>query len=145
MGKTKIFYLDDDLDDLMLFMEVAKNLPNPINVIAFNSTTDFLTALETMEMLEVIVFLDINMPDKNGFDILKTLKKTAKFQSLPVIIYSTSREQIAINICKEFGADFFAIKPTSYEAIGNIIKKAIDVDWQNRISTKHHFVLNRAD
>jgi DNA-binding response OmpR family regulator len=64
--------------------------------------------------LPVLIFLDLNMPLKNGFDCLKEIKKDDKLKSLPVIIYSTSGEEEVIKLVYKAGALFYIQKPDNF-------------------------------
>ena len=65
-----------------------------------------------------IISLDIHLPDMNGMEILKMLKKKGK-HSLPVIIVTC--DDTAKTECKEYGADGFVTKPINFNKLKEII------------------------
>lgn len=69
-----------------------------------------------------VIFLDLNMPRKNGFECLKEIRQTAKLREIPVIIFSTSDNAQAIDKTYSLGANFYMQKPRSFA----LLKKAIE-------------------
>ncbi len=82
---------DDDKDDCNFFKEALEELPVIAKLTVVNDGVQlmqFLSAKE--ETLPDALFLDLNMPLKNGFDCLKEIKLNEKLKQLPVVIFSTS-------------------------------------------------------
>lgn len=122
-------YLDDDPDDLDYFKD-AVDLTN--KKIVLHTYTD---ADELMESLfkanrNEIVLLDLNMPRKNGFEVLKEIREKEKLRGIPVVIYSTSSNETAINITRDLGASLYVVKPNSFQALKQIIEKIITINWK---------------
>ncbi len=89
----------------------------------------------------LVVFLDINMPKKNGLEVLEVLRKDEKFKKVPVIMLSTSSDARVIDKALELGANLYAIKPTSYDILKNIIVKIIHINWSEFNSSANNFVI----
>lgn len=106
------FHSTEVLEDLML-----KNF-SEIEVIAkFN---DSIQALEFLKHNSVdLVFLDIEMPFLNGFELME---KLSKFKSLPSIVFVTAYDQYAIKAFK-FAAYDYILKPAEKEDILSAIEK----------------------
>jgi CheY-like chemotaxis protein len=69
-----------------------------------------------------IIFLDLNMPRKNGFEALKELKLNTLFKTIPVAIYSTSYEETVAGLLYDKGANFY-IRKTDVESLRSILQQ----------------------
>ena len=61
-----------------------------------------------------LVLLDINMPKKNGFEVLAEIKAEPKLQSIPVVILTTSRREEDVVASYQGGACSFVSKPIDF-------------------------------
>jgi CheY-like chemotaxis protein len=62
-----------------------------------------------------VVFLDINMPVKNGFEVLETLKSDELTKQIPIIMLTSSDNEADIKKCYELGSNSFVVKPIRHE------------------------------
>ncbi len=65
------------------------------------------------------ILLDLNMPKKDGREVLKELKSNPLYKKIPVIIFSTTNNEQEMRRCYELGANSYITKPNSFE---NLIK-----------------------
>ncbi len=65
------------------------------------------------------ILLDLNMPKKDGREVLKEIKQDALLRKIPVIIFSTTNNEHEMKRCYELGANSYITKPNSFE---NLIK-----------------------
>lgn len=65
------------------------------------------------------VLLDLNMPKKDGREVLKELKSHPQLKNIPVIIFSTTNNEQEMRRCYELGANSYITKPNNFE---NLIK-----------------------
>ena len=96
MGSTAtnvqyIMLADDDADDRLLFEEAIAELDVRVG---FNMVKDGVELINYLTgggfMMHQILFLDLNMPFKNGFQCLDEIRSMKTFQDLFIIIYSTT-------------------------------------------------------
>jgi len=82
---------DDDKDDRLFFKEALEELPVFANFATLDGREQFMQQL-TKQTFEIPhgLFLDLNMPRKNGFECLSEIKLIKKLKRLPVILFSTS-------------------------------------------------------
>ena len=99
-----VLLADDDADDCKFFKDALEELsPNTQLTIVgdgdelMNFLNDAVRA-ENFQPLPDVLFLDINMPRKNGFECLEEIKQNEKLKHLSVIMFSTSnsREKISL-------------------------------------------------
>jgi CheY-like chemotaxis protein len=70
---------------------------------------------------QVLILLDLNLPDMSGVDILERVKSDARLQQAPVIILTTTDNQADIQRCYSLGCNVYIIKPVNYDQFSNAI------------------------
>lgn len=115
--------VDDDEDDRLFFVEAIQEIAPSLTCSLAINGKKALQKLETLTELPDLIFLDINMPELNGFECLKELKKSDRYQAIPVIMLSTSVSQKDINYSMELGATMFYTKPSSYTRLCDLLRK----------------------
>lgn len=126
--QKKFLLADDDSDDSELFCEAVNEIDESIVCYLAADGGEVLEKLEdkTFDVPDVI-FLDINMPEVNGWECLKALKSQPAYRRVPVIIYSTSSAERDIQKAYDLGAAYFLTKPDNY----NVLKRFIGQVVQN--------------
>ena len=79
---------------------------------------------ETSQLPHVI-FLDINMPRKNGFECLAEIKNSDRLKDVPVIMLSTSNSRDAMSSLFKTGADIYIRKPGNFDQLKELIHHAL--------------------
>lgn len=122
-----IIFIDDDEDDRMVFSDVIHETYPDILYNDFKSAEDALSFLDCdFIMPPDVIFLDLNMPLKDGFYVLRTLKKRERLKNIPVVIFSTSKNPSDIEKSKKLGAVGYAVKPSDVSSLMQVIQTAAD-------------------
>lgn len=126
LKQLNILLADDDADDCFFFRKSLEAFPlsTPLLVVHDGEQLMQLLANEANELPDVL-FLDLNMPRKNGFECLSEMRLSEKLKKLPVIVFSTSFEQEVINQLYLNGAQHFIRKPSEFSQYKNIILHAL--------------------
>ncbi len=124
-----IYYLDDDIDDLYFFKEVADNLGH--NVSIFVNGTEMLRALGSSQQLPDIIFLDIRMPVFNGEEILNVIKKSEEWRHIPVVMISGAYPKSLVKHYLESGANYLMKKPMDIADLKPSLEHVLNIDWNN--------------
>nr|WP_294779590.1 response regulator [uncultured Flavobacterium sp.] len=140
MADFTILYTDDDDDDLSIFADAVESMPQKIELQTYTGGDKLLKAIFNPPATPYLIFLDLNMPGKNGFDVLEELRTSDYQKDIPVVIYSTSSEPGIIEKCRNLGANGFITKPVLISDIIKSIEHAIQIDWDKFIPTKSNFV-----
>jgi len=140
MTDLTIFYTDDDEDDLSIFTDAVESLPAKIKLQTYNGGEKLLDAIYNPPPTPNLVFLDLNMPGKNGFDVLAELRNSQTKSTIPVVIFSTSNEPTIIEKCRSLGANYFITKPVLMKDIIKSIEHALKIDWKEFVATDRNFV-----
>src|SRR5476651_460119 len=139
-----ILLADDDIDDCTFFKEAVDAFPPSTHLTAVHDGEQLmlLLASETNELPDIL-FLDLNMPRKNGFECLSEIKLNEKFNKLPVIMYSTSFDQRIVSLLYKNGAQYFIRKPSEFLQFKKIIQQTLTLVVQGDISqpNSENFVL----
>lgn len=135
-----IFYADDDADDQELFKEAIAGMEGPFKVHLQNSADELLDKLEDPLSAPSLVFLDLNMPGKNGLEALQEIRQSEKLKTLPVIILSTSDDASDIDEAQKRGANFFITKPLSYRTYKKAIAYSLSINWEKFNVNRQNFV-----
>ena len=139
-----ILLADDDTDDCIFFKEALRDLLISTNLTAVHDGEQLMQLfLNEANELPHVLFLDLNMPRKNGFECLSEIKLSEKLKKLPVIIFSTSFEQDVVNQLYKNGAQYFIRKPSEFPQFKQIIYESLILIAQGNISqpNRENFVL----
>lgn len=115
MKKYNIIIVENDEDE-QLFMKEGFDSTGLFNIIAQLRNGDAL--LEWLDKhrqeLPDIVLSDLNMPGKNGYDVIVDLKNDSAYSNIPVIITSTSSTRTIVDKCLALGAADYVVKPETF-------------------------------
>ena len=124
---VQILLADDDEDDTFLFQEALSQILVPTYLIKTQNGSELIKKLMGGDATPDLIFLDMNMPVKNGLECLAEIRDNQSFASTPVVILSTSIAQNLIYSAFRGGANLYIQKPTSFlnliSAIENCIVK----------------------
>jgi len=143
--EMRILLADDDADDWLLFQDALDEIGLPAVMTTVSQGQQLMDELFAMEELPDVVFLDVNMPRKNGQDCLKAIRKSKKLQYLPVIIISTHYDNKMADALYKNGAHFFIKKPDNLPDLKILIREALQLldEKDKKQPGRNRFVLNR--
>ena len=144
LNQLKILLADDDIDDCIFFKEALVELLLSTHLTTVNDGEQLMQLLTNeTNVLPHVLFLDLNMPRKNGFECLTEIKLSKKLKQLPVIVFSTSFEQEVVNQLYKNGAQYFIRKPSEFSQFKNIILLSLALITKENISqpTRENFVI----
>jgi len=72
---------------------------------------------------QLLVLLDLNLPDMTGVDILEKVKGNEHTKRSPVVVLTTTDDQREIQRCYDLGANVYITKPVDYEGFANAIRQ----------------------
>ncbi len=123
--QLKILLADDDLDDCILFREALEEFKLSVRFTIVNDGDQLMKHLEKNIILPNVLFLDLNMPCKTGFECLTEIKRTERLKSIPVIIFSTSFHRDVVDMLYEKGAQYYIQKPRDFYKLKKAIHQAL--------------------
>lgn len=126
-SNLSLLIVDDDADDIELFIEAAKEIDENIECITANNGRQALELLKNnTSSLPDFIFLDIRMPVFDGKKCLLEIKKDERLKHIPVIIYTTSKEVEESKELRKMGAVYFISKPSNAEEIYYLVSFVLE-------------------
>jgi two-component system chemotaxis response regulator CheY len=117
----RILIVDDSPTMLMSMECVLKR-----NGYAVETATNGKQAIEKATQFKPdLLITDLNMPEMNGIDLIKTLKNTPDMHSKPMFMLSTESQQSMKNEAKQAGATGWLTKPVQPDELSNVVRKAL--------------------
>ena len=99
-------------------------------IVPFTNGTDALAFLfgptassETNAGRQLLILLDLNLPDMTGVDILEKVKADPRTRRSPVVVLTTTDDSREIQRCYDLGANVYITKPVNYEGFANAIRQ----------------------
>jgi CheY-like chemotaxis protein len=135
---------DDDEDDRLFFTDAFDELKINTKVSTFIDGVELMNFLNHPDsILPNVLFLDLNMPKKNGQECLLEIKKDEKFNDIAVAIYSTSSSEEDIEKTFVNGANIYIKKPNDFEQLKKILSEVVTLNWQYHTSglNKDNFLM----
>lgn len=141
----QIILADDDEDDRMFFSDAINEIKMNTITKLFNDGVELMSYLkQTDAILPHIVFLDLNMPKKNGMECLEDIRNDIGLKDLVIAIYSTSASESDIENTFVHGANVYINKPTDFNKLKALLQEVLSTNWQFHTSglNKDTFLLS---
>jgi len=142
-----ILLADDDQADCLLFKDALDELPVTAHLSIVNNGEQVMEVLANKEnKLPDVLFLDLNMPRKNGFATLGEIKRNTGLQQLPVIMFTTSSDLETVKRVFRDAAHYFICKPVEFLQWKKVIYEALSLVTQkgNPLPLKENFMITGA-
>lgn len=131
-----ILMADDDSDDCFLAQEAWEEIQSPHELRFVHDGQEVLDYLfregrytqSQSAPPPGLILLDLNMPKKNGLEVLRILKVHTTHQHIPIIVFSTTKHDEEIIQVYLEGANAFVAKPSSFEGYCQTLS-TIDRFW----------------
>jgi CheY-like chemotaxis protein len=133
---------------LYFFKEAIEEFLIPAQLTAVHDGEQLMRLLANeANELPQILFLDLTMPRKNGFECLSEIKGNERLKQLPIVIFSTSFELEVVNLLYKNGAQYFIRKPAEFLAFKKIIQHTLVLVMRQKIiqTVRENFVITVQD
>ena len=124
---VNILVAEDDRDHFLLLEEAIENTLPSYHIIHSRDGKECLQKIEEQEKPDMI-FLDLNLPKKNGLDCLIEIRRRNELKTTPVVIYSTSSDFEDIDLCYKAGCTLYLVKPPSFKELLLQIKRLFSLE-----------------
>lgn len=130
MNKQPILIAEDDADDRYLLQTAFTEIGYPEQIDFVENGIEVLNYLDNIyassnleiKALPGFILLDLSMPKKDGREVLKELKQHPVFKKIPVIVFTTTKNEIEIKRCYELGANSYVVKPITFDALLKVVE-----------------------
>jgi two-component system response regulator len=130
MSRFYILIAEDDADDRYLFQTAfaEKGIDDRIEFV--HDGVELLKYLENLvetndsmvNNFPYFIMLDLNMPKKDGKEVLYSIKQHPVYKKIPVIIFTTTKNEQEIRRCYELGANTYIVKPSSFDSLMKVLE-----------------------
>lgn len=123
--KRIILYAEDDLDDFMIVSDAMGVQADHIQIVHAGNgakALEYLDSLPAEGRFPDLIILDLNMPVMDGKETLLHLKRSDRYHSIPVIIFTTSSHNKDRELFEQYEIPFIT-KPTSYKELKPIVQQ----------------------
>lgn len=126
-----ILLAEDDEDDRMFFKEALDEIKVKTNISFVTDGAQLMDYLNQSGIrLPNVVFLDLNMPVKNGMECLIEIRRDKRLKDLAIVIYSTSASEEDIEDAFVNGANIYIKKPNDFSLLKSTLAKVVSLNWQ---------------
>jgi CheY-like chemotaxis protein len=143
-GTFHILLADDDEADRLLFTDAFSELKLETVVQTVNNGVQLMEYLQKKEKpLPQLLFLDLNMPRKNGLQCLMEIRSNEKLKDISVAIYSTSNSEKDIEETFLHGANIYIHKPADFNILKQVLEKAVrtTIQYKDETMNRDNFLL----
>jgi len=124
---SKILIVDDEIHIRLSLQRSLKELTKKgVELLFASNGEEALTVIN--ENLPNLVFLDIMMPKKDGYEVCRIVKKELKFDNIYIIMLSAKGQETDKKLGLEVGANMYITKPYKPEEIKQIAKKVLNIN-----------------
>jgi CheY-like chemotaxis protein len=131
---VKVTLAEDDREDQQLFQDALDKTGTNAELTVVNNGQELVNSLKDPEQEKPdIIFIDINMPVKDGKEALKEIKKDEELKEIPTVVLSTSGSATDVKETFESGASAYVKKPHSFSGFILILKKIFFFHWAGKL------------
>ena len=145
-GRTifkNIWLADDDTDDCEIFEDVIKQILPTASVTTIPNGEELMKLLSPASAPDIL-FLDINMPLKDGLSCLVEIRAQGHFSKLPIVVFSSANQSKIVDQSYDNGANLYYSKPASFIQLIAGMSQLFQMNWNDPFTiTANHYVNNK--
>jgi signal transduction histidine kinase len=120
--KTTLVMVDDDAEDVLMLRTAARHAGHEVRILHMAAGREFLDAFSQASLPErCVVLLDLNMPAMDGFAVLDRLRRLPRGELLPVVVFTSSSDQVHVERAFASGANAFLTKPSTLKETSELM------------------------
>jgi len=123
--------VDDEKSSRERFQKVVTDLRLSIHLIFFKNGLELIAYINEREtVIPDVIFLKLNLPEKDGLVCLKEIRKQERLKNVLVAIYSNKATEDKIEEAFVNGANIYMDKPRDYELLKKVLEKILIINFQ---------------
>ena len=130
MDRFFILIAEDDADDRFLLQTVFKEKGFEDRIEFVENGVELIGYLQRIKESKKqanhypgFILLDLNMPKKDGREVLKEIKQHPIFKRIPIIVFTTTKNDVEIKRCYDLGANTYVVKPVTFDALSKVVEE----------------------
>jgi len=124
MNPSRLIFIVEDEAEIATLLKITLE-KEKYKVRQFENATNFLSEVSKKKEIPSLVILDLMLPDLDGFEVCKFLKRDDVYQKIPVIMLTAKSEEMDKVLGLEIGADDYITKPFSINELKARIKAVL--------------------
>jgi two-component system, chemotaxis family, response regulator Rcp1 len=133
MGKYHILLVEDNSGDQRLTLEALKNGSSSVVLSIVQDGVEAMAYLRQEgryadAVRPTLIILDLNLPRKDGREVLAEIKRDSDLRRIPVVVLTTSKAEEDINKSYEYYANCYITKPVDLDRFFSVVN-AIEEFW----------------
>jgi chemotaxis family two-component system response regulator Rcp1 len=128
----KLLMVEDCASDVWLIKEALRQAHIPVIITVKDDGVDALDYMrlvsEGKAMRPDLILLDLNLPRKNGMEVLTELKASPFHRATPVLMMSSSQDEDDIRECYRLNANCYITKPNNLDSYFEVVR-SIEEFW----------------
>ncbi|MFL5788153.1 MAG: response regulator [Flavisolibacter sp.] len=137
---NQVVLSDDDKDHGILFGRVLTQVDPTKSLIVIKNGDELISFLN--DHTPDLLFLDLNMPCKNGIECLEEIRKNPRLNKLLIVVYSSSSQMTDIQRSYLHNADLYMVKPFSTEHLKTALKSILKMEWRDNYEKQRFYFIN---
>ena len=123
MKHYTIIIVENDEDE-QFFMKEGFDASGLFTILAqLRSGNELFDWIEGSGQQPDVILSDLNMPGKNGYDILSGIAEIPGWKHIPIVITSTSSTPVTIEKCRRLGAAEYMVKPETFVEYAGFVER----------------------
>jgi CheY-like chemotaxis protein len=135
-----IFLADDNRQDCLSFEKAVVNIDPHIKLVTVTNGEELLQLLT--HYIPELLFLDLEMPAKNGIQCLQAIRSNRVYDHLPIIVFTATQRANNIQVAYGLGANLFFSKPKELGALVPSLHYILQMDWTDPSSITSRYFNN---
>ena len=135
-----IIFADDDEDDRNVFQYVINELDGDIRIEFVSNGLQLVDLLK--HYMPDMIFLDLEMPYKNGLQCLVEMREHPQLKALPVIVFSSTTRPANIQTAYEMGAHLFLMKASTVQEYKKALQTILHLNWAQPEAVREQYCIN---
>lgn len=137
---ARVILAEDDIDDQNIFQIALEEIDSAIRAEFVSNGKELLHLLQNNK--PDLLFLDLDMPYKNGLECLVEMRNNPGLEKIPVVVFSSTTRPSNIQTAYEMGAHLFFIKPPVYSDYLSSIKSILKLNWNDPEAVREQYCIN---
>jgi CheY-like chemotaxis protein len=131
MKIINILLVEDNLGDIRLTEEALKEYKVQVNLDVAQDGEEAMSFLRKEgkyadARTPDLIFLDLNMPKKDGRQVLREIKNDPKLKSIPVVVLTISKAESDVVQAYELHANCYVVKPLDFNQFSEVVKQIVE-------------------
>jgi|SRR5688572_15403702 CheY-like chemotaxis protein len=122
-----VLLVEDDPDDVELMQQALADNEVRYSLQLINQGDMVIPYLDSCKKFPDVVILDLNIPKLHGREVLKKIRESLNYTTLPVAILTTASSNMERESCLALGADAFITKPSSVQGFNNMVHTILNI------------------